>query len=175
MRAFQLRICHLDRHVNLQSSLSDWKGIAWPRIIFTSSSFFALPVTNVTGFVNVICTFMAAMIWTPFVVQPHQATAQQGYREKFEDYQITKLSQAQRSMNFSNSICKPDLTRSAKLLLESREKKIGKIMKQIWTENSKAKLSTPPHQPRKCSQFVNVGACIGGTSLWEQRVTSEEP
>lgn len=52
-----------DGHVkNLQSILIDRNGIVWPRIIFTSSSFFALPVTKVTGFVNVICTFMAAIL-----------------------------------------------------------------------------------------------------------------
>ena len=32
---------------NLQSILTDWKGTESPSIIFTSSSFFALPVTNV--------------------------------------------------------------------------------------------------------------------------------
>lgn len=46
---------------NLQSSLRDWNGMDWPRIIFTSSSFLAFPVTNVTGFVNVICSFVSAI------------------------------------------------------------------------------------------------------------------
>lgn len=38
----------------VQSSLSDWNGIECPNITFTSSSFFAFPVTNVTGgnFIN---------------------------------------------------------------------------------------------------------------------------
>jgi hypothetical protein len=29
--------------------LRDWKGTVWPKIARTSSSFFAFPVTNVSG------------------------------------------------------------------------------------------------------------------------------
>lgn len=34
--------------VRVRSSLSDWKGMDWPKMARTSSSFLALPVTKVT-------------------------------------------------------------------------------------------------------------------------------
>lgn len=36
------------RETDLHSSFRDWKGMDWPKIARTSSSFLALPVTNVT-------------------------------------------------------------------------------------------------------------------------------
>jgi len=39
----------LRERVILQSSLRDWKGMEWPKMARTSSSFLAFPVTKVTG------------------------------------------------------------------------------------------------------------------------------
>lgn len=39
----------MEESERIQSSLRDWKGIDWPNMALTSSSFLALPVTNVTG------------------------------------------------------------------------------------------------------------------------------
>lgn len=46
----------------LRSSLRDWKGMDWPRIDRTSSSFLAFPVTNVTGRNSTIGILSAASV-----------------------------------------------------------------------------------------------------------------
>ena len=44
-----MNIKERERERKLQSSLRDWKGMEFPKIARTSSSFLALPVTKVTG------------------------------------------------------------------------------------------------------------------------------
>lgn len=47
---------------HLRSSLRDLKGMELPRIARTSSSFFALPVTNVTGRSNDPVVLIASLL-----------------------------------------------------------------------------------------------------------------